>query len=268
MSTTSFCPCDSCSFPEVISNVPGLPAIEYRIGDFTAFRNAMLQSLPGEVELANWKPTSTSDLALQMIEWWAYLADILTFYNQRIANQDYLRTADLPESVSHLIALLGYRPRPAIGATGTLAALVTAGQSAVLPKGLQFQSKPTPGQAPQTFELWDDTPIGPPDQIPATPPPVLLSLVAVRHRWVYSPYRSTTRFDDVIIEAMLAPDLVSEKVSVASDRLSLASDKLSVSSDKLNLSSGRLRWRRSRGWWWRRNHRSIPPRRRRSTCTA
>ena len=33
MSTTSFCPCDSCSFPEVISNVPGLPAIEYRIGD-------------------------------------------------------------------------------------------------------------------------------------------------------------------------------------------------------------------------------------------
>jgi hypothetical protein len=46
------------------------------------------------------------------------IADILTFYNERIANQDYLRTADLPESVSHLIALLGYRPRPAIGASG------------------------------------------------------------------------------------------------------------------------------------------------------
>jgi hypothetical protein len=82
-------------------------------------------------------------------EWFAYIADILTFYNERIANADYLGTAELPESVAHLIALLGYRPRPAIGATGYLAALVTAGQSAVLPKGLQ--SKPAPGQEPQTF---------------------------------------------------------------------------------------------------------------------
>ena len=71
-----------------------------------------------------------------------YIADILTFYNERIANQDYLRTADQPESVAHLIALLGYRPRPAIAATGILAALVSPGQAAVLPKGLQFQSKP------------------------------------------------------------------------------------------------------------------------------
>jgi Baseplate J-like protein len=45
----------------------------------------------------------------------------------------------------------------------------------VLPIGLQFQSKPAPGQPPQTFELAADTPIGPPDQVPATPPPVLLA---------------------------------------------------------------------------------------------
>ena len=53
-----------------------------------------------------------------MMEWWAYLADVLTFYNERIANQAYLRTADLPESVNRLVQILGYRPRPGIGATG------------------------------------------------------------------------------------------------------------------------------------------------------
>jgi hypothetical protein len=169
MSTTSFCPCDSCSFPEVISNVPGLPAIEYRIGDFTAFRNAMLQSLPGEVELANWKPTSTSDLALQMIEWWAYLADILTFYNQRIANQDYLGTADLDVSVRNLVSLLGYRPTPGVGATATLAALVSGGQSIVLPQGMAVQSKPGPGSAPQIFELLQKTTAQPGGSISADP---------------------------------------------------------------------------------------------------
>ena len=157
MSTTSYCPCDSCSFPEIISNVPGLSTIEYRVGDFTAFRDAMLHSLPGEVELANWKPSSTSDLALQMIEWWAYLADILTFYNQRIANQDYLRTADQDVSVRNLVSLLGYRPRPGIGATATLAALVSGAQPILLPQGMAVQSKPGPGNPPQIFELLQNT---------------------------------------------------------------------------------------------------------------
>jgi hypothetical protein len=169
MSTTPNCPCDACSFPEVISNVPGLSTLQYRVGDFTSFRNALLQSLPGEVELANWKPTSTSDLALQMIEWWAYLADILTFYNQRIANQDYLRTADLDASVRNLVALLGYRPRPGIGATATLAALVSGSQPITLPQGLAVQSKPGPGGAPQVFELLQNTTAQPGGSVSADP---------------------------------------------------------------------------------------------------
>ena len=36
---------------------------------------------------------SVIDLGVMMVEWFAYLADILTFYNERIANEDYLRTA-------------------------------------------------------------------------------------------------------------------------------------------------------------------------------
>jgi len=169
MSTTPNCPCDACSFPAVISNPPGLSAIQYRAGDFTSFRDAMLHALPDEVELANWKPTSTSDLALQMIEWWAYLADILTFYNQRIANQDYLRTADLDASVNRLIRVLGFRPRPGIGAQATLAALVSAKQPITLPQGFAVQSKPGPGQTPQIFELSQDTQAQPGGDVSADP---------------------------------------------------------------------------------------------------
>src|SRR5271165_3227975 len=169
MSTTSNCPCDTCNFPAVISNVPGLSTILYRVGDFTSFRDAMLHALPNEVELANWKPTTTSDLALQMIEWWAYLADILTFYNQRIANQDYLRTADLDASVRNLVTVLGYRPRPGIGATATLAALVSGSQPIALPQGMAVQSKPGPGSAPQVFELLQNTTAQPGGSVSADP---------------------------------------------------------------------------------------------------
>jgi hypothetical protein len=106
-----------------------------------------------------------------MMEWWAYLADILTFYNERIANQDYLRTADLPVSVQRLIRVLGYRPRPGIGATGSLAALMSGPKSLQLQQGFQIQSKPGPGRQPQVFELNADTLIQQPDAIPVGPVP-------------------------------------------------------------------------------------------------
>ena len=191
MTTTAptVCPCDGES-STAATNLPGLSAIAYRAGDFNDFRRALLTPLlpapgdpPLELSLSAWQsgvgadPT-VPDLGVMMAEWWAYIADILTFYNERIANEDYLRTAVLPETPGQLVRLLGYRPRPAIGATGSIAALVSPsllpGQTVTLPAGLQFQSKPTPGHSPQTFELAQQTVIGKTDKVPAMPPPRLV----------------------------------------------------------------------------------------------
>ncbi len=120
------CPCELVAHPRIPWNPPGRSRISYRDGDFASFRHALLLAPPGEGQLAQWRPSARQDLALQMVEWWAYLADVLTFYNERIANQAYLRTADLPDSLDRLVRLLGYRPRPGIGATGTVAALLAA----------------------------------------------------------------------------------------------------------------------------------------------
>jgi hypothetical protein len=176
--STPICPCGAFVFPTVIFNPGRLSTFAYRVGDYTAFRHALLQALPGENELSEiiagklvqiWRPTTTGDLALQMMEWWAYLADVLTFYNERIANQAYLRTADLTESVNRLIQILGYRPRPGIGATGQLAALLNTTKPFTLPQGFQVQSKPGPGNQPQTFELDAATVVQPPDMVTAQP---------------------------------------------------------------------------------------------------
>lgn len=167
------------AFPQMICNPPGLPAISYRVGDYLAFRHRLLQSLPGEQELTEWQPGGEGDLAVQLVEWWAYLADILTFYNERFANEAYLGTAIQPASVNHLVQLLGYRPRPALGAKGTLAALLTstARLPATLPKGMQIQSKPGPGQSPQIFEVDQATQIGAPDIVSAQSVPTALPLL-------------------------------------------------------------------------------------------
>jgi hypothetical protein len=166
---TTICRCGGFVHPTILFNPPGLSRIAYRVGEYGAFRRALLQSLPGETELSItqngvtiplWQPSGHGDLALQMMEWWAYLADVLTFYNQRIATQAYLGTADLPESVNGLVRLLGYRPRPGIGGTGLLAALSNTPQPFTLPKGFAIQSKPGPGQQPRVFELAAATAVG------------------------------------------------------------------------------------------------------------
>ncbi len=176
---TPVCPCSGFTFPQTIFNLPGLTTLAYRVGDYTSFREALLQPLPGETVLSStdsqgnitqlWRPGASGDLAVQMIEWWAYLADILTFYNERVANEAYLGTAYLRESVNHLIRLLGYRPRPGIGATGTLAALAVGPNPFTLSAGFQVQSKPGPGQQPQIFELTNDITITPLIAPPGTP---------------------------------------------------------------------------------------------------
>ena len=119
------CPCDTKPTRWPVTNPSGLRRIAYRTGDFTSFRQALLRHLDGETELDIWQPTAGSDLGLQVLDWWAYIADILTFYNEQIANEDYLGTATLDASVRRLTGLLGYRPRPGIGATARLAVIAS-----------------------------------------------------------------------------------------------------------------------------------------------
>jgi hypothetical protein len=174
-SDTSACPCDALCHPRAPYNPAGLSTLAYRVGDYAAFREALLRPRGGEAALTAWRPGAQGDLAVQAVEWWAYLADVLTFYNQRAANQAYLRTADLDESVSRLIQVLGYRPRPGLGARGTVAASTSSPVPITLPAAFPVASKPAPGQDPQLFELDADTVVQPGGAVAAAaaPGPIL-----------------------------------------------------------------------------------------------
>ena len=79
--------------PLLIANRPGLTAIAYRIGTFAAFREAMLEAIARQPALQGLTTRQSDDPGITLLELWAAVADVLTFYQERIANEAFLRTA-------------------------------------------------------------------------------------------------------------------------------------------------------------------------------
>jgi predicted phage baseplate assembly protein len=102
---------------------------------------------------------SLTDPTVALLDCWATVADVIDFYQERIATEGFLDTATEPESVLALATLLGYRPRLGLAATCWLAytLVVDPTDTAVLlPQGQLVQSIPAAGQMPQTFETTED----------------------------------------------------------------------------------------------------------------
>jgi hypothetical protein len=167
---SSPCECEGAQEARAVTNPPGLSTISDRVGDFSDFRAALLRPLPGEQALGVWAPAA-GDLGLQVLEWWAYLADVLTFYNEQTANESYLRTAKSAERLADLVALIGYVPTPGVAAVGQLAALRGAGhpnEPLTLPDSMPVSSTATPGAPSQVFEVQGEASFEGPSELPVT----------------------------------------------------------------------------------------------------
>lgn len=135
---------------DVIVNPPAQSTLRYRLGTFATFRRALLAALPER--LPQWTERSRHDYGVVLLEMWATLADILTFYQERIANESFLRPAVLRESVVRLAALVDYRLNPGVAANVYLAFTGEKGKTLELPQGFRAQTKPERGRAPVPFE--------------------------------------------------------------------------------------------------------------------
>jgi hypothetical protein len=133
-------------------NRPGLAAINYRIGNFASFRRAMLESISSEPLLASLTTRAQDDYAVTFIELFAAMGDVLTFYNERIANELFLRTARERDSVLRQVRLIGYRLRPGLAATTMLSFELDAGAETRIRNGLKVMSVPGQDERPQIFE--------------------------------------------------------------------------------------------------------------------
>jgi predicted phage baseplate assembly protein len=148
-------------------NQPGLPAVGYRTGTWTTFRESMLARLSSAdyPALAPLTTRSDDDLSIGLLDATAVVLDILTFYQERLANESYLRTATQLDSLTQLSRLIGYQPGPGVSASTYLAFTLKAASglptdptttAITIPASTQVQSVPTQGGSPQVFETSND----------------------------------------------------------------------------------------------------------------
>ena len=173
--------CDCCEgitqeTPVGVYNLPGLDEIAYRVGTHGKFKQSLLARLsvraglpdisvgkqtssenpPLHLQLQGLRTREDDDFAIAFLDAWSTVADVLTFYQEQIANESYLRTAKERVSILHLARLIGYELRPGVAANTYLAFTLedapTAPRQVTIDIGTKVQSLPDSGEQPQTFE--------------------------------------------------------------------------------------------------------------------
>lgn len=185
--------------------------------------------------LAPLKTRDDDDFTVAFLDATSVVLDILTFYQERLANESYLRTAVQLRSLVELSQLIAYQPAPGVSASTYLAFTLKAATGSpsnpstaaiTIPKGTQVQSVPTQGQQPQTFETsvdilakadWNALPAQ--TGVPWTPPgkngvylsgtstqlqvgDSLLILGAERENWNPASATSSEQWDVVVVNRM------------------------------------------------------------------
>lgn len=159
--------------PLPLANRPGLNELRYRAGTHASFLETMLARLSSHAmeipldeadenggpktltlhPLQALRSRAPEDPAMAMLDAWAAVAEVLTYYQERIANEGYLRTATERRSILELARLVGYSLRPGLAASVYLAFTVEdVGHEVEIPAGTRAQSLPGPGELPQSFE--------------------------------------------------------------------------------------------------------------------
>ncbi len=148
--------------PRRIANTAGMSAIAYRVGTWAQFKESMLTRLSSSSTpaLAGLSTRADDDFTIALCDALAMSLDVLTFYQERIANEHYLRTATERRSMVEMARLIGYQPAPGVAASTYLAFTLheTPGDPAStpvpirVPVGTRVQSVPGQDEQPQSFE--------------------------------------------------------------------------------------------------------------------
>lgn len=205
---TDSCGCDPLApVDALVENPPGQAALRWRVAphsqSLARMRAALARPEMPEASRALARQ-GTDDPSVALLDAWALVADTVSFYTERIAQEGFLRTATELESVRMLARTIGYELRPGVAAQAEVAFDVESapgGPTRVLvPLGTPVRSIPGPGQLPQVFETSEDLDARPEwNSIPAATSRPQDLRFGTRSIWLHTPSAGIDPGDAVLL---------------------------------------------------------------------
>ena len=111
--------CHCCEGVQILTpaehpNRPGLAALAYRIGTHGTFKATMQARISSMPALRALGTRDNGDFTIALLDAWATVADVLSFYTERVANEGLLRTATEFRSVQEHARSIGDEPDPGV----------------------------------------------------------------------------------------------------------------------------------------------------------
>ena len=122
--------------------VAGRPVIDYMARDYESLLQAMRDLIPQK--LPEWRDhANEADFGNVLLQLFAHMGDILSYYQDRVANESFLGTARTRRSVIQHLRLIGYELGTAAPATAILRLSVpdTVEDTVVINRGDAFATK-------------------------------------------------------------------------------------------------------------------------------
>lgn len=122
-----------------MTETPYVPSIDYTSRDFASLLDDMTAQIP--VVLPEWTTRNPGDPAMALLELFAYSGDILNFYLDKVASENFLNTAVQRDSLLAIAEAYGYVPSAVSPATVTLLFNNAVATPAVIPARTQVTTQ-------------------------------------------------------------------------------------------------------------------------------
>jgi Baseplate J-like protein len=136
------------------------PVVDYTARDYASLLAFMRGLVPGK--LPAWRDvTGEADFGNALLELFAQMGDILSYYTDRVANESFLSTARSRRSVIEHLRLIGYQLRTAAPATALLTVSVKASVTDVVTvnRGDAFATRSRKDAPSVRFEFAEASPL-------------------------------------------------------------------------------------------------------------
>jgi uncharacterized phage protein gp47/JayE len=124
-------------FPSPVLQIP--TSIDYTSRDYTGIAQSLI--IYAQQAMPDWNMSSEGDFGVMLLELFAYMGDIMSYYIDRVAQEAYINTATQRLSLLNIAGLLGYVPHNGSPSSGTVTFTTSATSPAVIVPSLsQLQS--------------------------------------------------------------------------------------------------------------------------------